>query len=53
MKKLTDEQCRHILSGYPGVPRTEEVFAMIRYVFKAGRDSNVMKVAYKNSKETK
>ena len=51
--ELTDSQCLRILDRHPTVPKTDDVFELMRALYRHGRDCDTMKVAYKKPKETK
>lgn len=47
---LTDLQCNKILEMYPTIPKSHELYSLMRLVFRTGRDSDLMKVTFKKEK---
>lgn len=47
--QLTDSVCNKILGQYPAIPKSPELYDLIRTVFLLGRNIDVMKVEFKKA----
>ena len=48
---LTDAQCDKILELYPTIPKSHELYSLMRRTFGIGHDRDLMKIKYKVEKQ--
>ena len=51
MPNLNDNQCNKILEMYPTIPKSHELYSLMRLVFRTGRDFDLMRVEFKEKTE--